>query len=126
VYERMRLSSAATATEATKFCIFDLRRGQQEGQDLVKILFFFPAHLPFSSQLSVIGLSERLITFTRLKLSPPLCHKAQPNGLLQLLEFSLLFYTVFFPGAACEVIEEAFCLLLSLKKLSYLLYGLIN
>ncbi|KAF5449916.1 hypothetical protein F2P56_030314 [Juglans regia] len=73
----MGLSSASTATEAIKLCIFDLRRGQQEGQELDKILFFFPADLPFSTQLSVIGLSEGLITFTR----------------------------IFSPEAACEVIE---------------------
>ncbi|KAK4841815.1 hypothetical protein QYF36_010937 [Acer negundo] len=46
-------------------------------QELDKILFFFPADLPFSTQLSVIGLSEGLITFTR----------------------------IFSPEAACEVIE---------------------
>lgn len=73
----MGLSTATTATEAIQFCIFDLRRGQQEGQELDKILFFFPADLPFSTQLSVIGLSEGLITFTR----------------------------IFSPEAACEVIE---------------------
>lgn len=48
-----------------KLCIFDLRRGQQEGQELDKILFFFPTDLPYPTQLSVIGLSEGLITFTR-------------------------------------------------------------
>lgn len=75
----MGLSSAATTTlsEALKFCIFDLRRGQHEGEELEKILFFFPADLPFPAQLSVIGLSEGLITFTR----------------------------IFSPEAACEVIE---------------------
>ncbi|XAR63691.1 hypothetical protein NMG60_11023720 [Bertholletia excelsa] len=73
----MGLSSVSTVTEAIKFCIFDLRRGQNEGQELDKILFFFPADLPFSTQLSVIGLSEGLITFTR----------------------------IFSPEAACEVIE---------------------
>ncbi|KAL5553290.1 hypothetical protein UlMin_040691 [Ulmus minor] len=75
----MGLSSAATTTvvEGVQLCIFDLRRGQQEGQELDKILFFFPADLPFSTQLSVIGLSEGLITFTR----------------------------IFSPEAACEVIE---------------------
>ncbi|KAJ9563578.1 hypothetical protein OSB04_008738 [Centaurea solstitialis] len=77
----MGLSSAATATttlsEALKFCIFDLRRGQHEGEELEKILFFFPADLPFPAQLAVIGLSEGLITFTR----------------------------IFSPEAACEVIE---------------------
>ncbi|XWS69488.1 hypothetical protein CRYUN_Cryun04dG0183100 [Craigia yunnanensis] len=60
-----------------QLCVFDLRRGQHEGQELDKILFFFPADLPFSTQLSVIGLSEGLITFTR----------------------------IFSPEAACEVIE---------------------
>lgn len=73
----MGLSSASAPPEAIKFCIFDLRRGQQEGQELDKILFFYPSDLPFSSQLSVIGLSEGLITFTR----------------------------IFSPEAACEVIE---------------------
>ncbi|KAJ4710118.1 Vacuolar fusion CCZ1-like protein [Melia azedarach] len=73
----MGLASASTACEGMQLCIFDLRRGQNEGQELDKILFFFPADLPFSTQLSVIGLSEGLITFTR----------------------------IFSPEAACEVIE---------------------
>ncbi|XP_017219644.2 vacuolar fusion protein CCZ1 homolog B isoform X1 [Daucus carota subsp. sativus] len=73
----MGLSPANTATETLKFCIFDLRRGQHEGEELDKILFFYPADMPFSAQLSVIGLSEGLITFTR----------------------------IFSPEAACEVIE---------------------
>ncbi|KAL8120689.1 vacuolar fusion protein CCZ1 homolog B-like isoform X2 [Apium graveolens] len=73
----MGLSPATTASETLKFCIFDLRRGQHEGEELDKILFFYPADLPFSAQLSVIGLSEGLITFTR----------------------------IFSPEAACEVIE---------------------
>ncbi|KAL4586443.1 hypothetical protein LXL04_011079 [Taraxacum kok-saghyz] len=46
-------------------------------EELEKILFFHPADLPFPAQLSVIGLSEGLITFTR----------------------------IFSPEAACEVIE---------------------
>ncbi|KAF3432086.1 hypothetical protein FNV43_RR26825 [Rhamnella rubrinervis] len=70
-------STATTIVEGIQFCVFDLRRGQHEGQELDKILFFFPADLPFSTQLSVIGLSEGLITFTR----------------------------IFSPDAACEVIE---------------------
>ncbi|XP_050234530.1 vacuolar fusion protein CCZ1 homolog B-like isoform X2 [Mercurialis annua] len=73
----MGLASANTASEGMQLCIFDLKRGQFEGQELDKILFFFPADLPFSAQLSVIGLSEGLITFTR----------------------------IFSPEAACEVIE---------------------
>lgn len=61
----MGLSPATTASETLKFCVFDLRRGQHEGEELDKILFFYPADMPFSAQLSVIGLSEGLITFTR-------------------------------------------------------------
>lgn len=59
------VSTASTAPEAMQLCVFDLRRGQNEGQELDKILFFYPADLPFSAQFSVIGLSEGLITFTR-------------------------------------------------------------
>ncbi|KAL2485036.1 Protein of unknown function (DUF1712) [Abeliophyllum distichum] len=73
----MGLSSGSNASEAVKLCVFDLRRGQNEGQELDKILFFYPADLPFTTQLSVIGLSEGLITFTR----------------------------IFSPEAACDVIE---------------------
>ncbi|CAM8879628.1 unnamed protein product [Rhodiola kirilowii] len=73
----MGLSAVAHVSEELQICIFDLRRGQYEGQELDKILFFFPVDSPFSVQLSVIGLSEGLITFTR----------------------------IFSPGASCEVIE---------------------
>ncbi|KAL1558289.1 Vacuolar fusion protein CCZ1 B, variant 2 [Salvia divinorum] len=73
----MGLSSENDRREAMKLCMFDLRRGQTEGQELDKILFFYPADLPLTTQLSVIGLSEGLITFTR----------------------------VFSPDAPCEVIE---------------------
>lgn len=62
----MGLTSENDASEALKLCVFDLRRGQTEGQELEKILFFYPADLPLTTQLSVIGLSEGLITFTRL------------------------------------------------------------
>lgn len=62
----MGMSAVSTASEAMKLCMFDLRRGQHEGQELDKILFFFPADVPFSTQLSVIGLSEGIITFTRI------------------------------------------------------------
>ncbi|KAG5041770.1 hypothetical protein GLYMA_05G240900v4 [Glycine max] len=71
------MSVSSNSKESMELCIFDLRRGQHEGQELDKILFFFPAGLPFSKQLSVIGLSEGLITFTR----------------------------IFSPEAACDVIE---------------------
>ena len=62
----MGLSTATTSvSEAIQLCVFDSRRGQQEGQELDKILFFYPADLPFTKQLYIIGLSEGLITFTR-------------------------------------------------------------
>ncbi|GFP97216.1 vacuolar fusion protein ccz1 homolog [Phtheirospermum japonicum] len=73
----MGLTSGNDTGESMKLCVFDLRRGQTEGQELDKILFFYPADLPLSRQLSVIGLSEGLITFTR----------------------------IFSPDAPCEVIE---------------------
>ncbi|XP_073058999.1 vacuolar fusion protein CCZ1 homolog B-like isoform X1 [Primulina eburnea] len=73
----MGVTSGSNASESVKLCVFDLRRGQNEGQELEKILFFYPSDLPFSTQLSVIGLSEGLISFTR----------------------------IFSPEAACEVIE---------------------
>ncbi|KAL2937907.1 Vacuolar fusion protein CCZ1-like protein B [Bienertia sinuspersici] len=70
-------SSGTILTDAVKFCVFDLRRGQREGQEVEKILFFYPSESPLTEQLSVIGLSEGLITFTR----------------------------IFSPDAACDVIE---------------------
>lgn len=70
-------STATISTDAVKLCVFDLRRGQREGDEVEKILFFYPSELPLTDQLSVIGLSEGLITFTR----------------------------IFSPNAACEVIE---------------------
>lgn len=69
---------AMAANEGIQLCVFDSRRGHQEGQELDKILFFFPSDFPYSVQLSVVGLSEGIITFTR----------------------------IFSPDAACEVIEE--------------------
>ena len=59
------MASMSSGDESLRLCMFDLRRGQTEGQELEKILFFYPADLYFSTQLSVIGLSEGLITFTR-------------------------------------------------------------
>uniref|UniRef100_A0A0E0QJ89 CCZ1/INTU/HSP4 first Longin domain-containing protein n=2 Tax=Oryza TaxID=4527 RepID=A0A0E0QJ89_ORYRU len=61
----MGLSSAA-AGEGPQLCVFDLRRGQQEGQELDKILFFHPTDCPILLQLSVIGLCEGIITFARI------------------------------------------------------------
>ncbi|CAM6129572.1 unnamed protein product [Calypogeia fissa] len=49
-----------------QLCVFDMRRGTVEGQELDKILFFSPANCPLPAQLSLIGLSEGLITFTKI------------------------------------------------------------
>ncbi|XP_074284867.1 vacuolar fusion protein CCZ1 homolog B-like isoform X2 [Silene latifolia] len=70
-------NSSSIPADSVKLCVFDLRRGQKEGEEIEKILFFYPPDLAFTQQLSVIGLSEGLITFTR----------------------------IFSPDAACEVIE---------------------
>lgn len=61
----MGLSSAATG-DGVQLCVFDLQRGQQEGQELDKILYFYPADCPILLQLSVIGLCEGIVTFTRI------------------------------------------------------------
>ncbi|KAK3121746.1 hypothetical protein QOZ80_8BG0660250 [Eleusine coracana subsp. coracana] len=61
----MGLTSTASG-DGTQLCVFDLRRGQQEGQELDKILFFHPADCPILLQLSVIGLCEGIVTFTRI------------------------------------------------------------
>lgn len=61
----MGLPSTMDANEGIQLCVFDSRRGQREGQELDKILFFYPPDCPYSVQLSVIGLSGGMITFTR-------------------------------------------------------------
>jgi hypothetical protein len=61
----MGLTSAPAAGDGTQLCVFDLRRGQHEGQELDKILFFHPADCPILLQLSVSGLCEGIVTFTR-------------------------------------------------------------
>ena len=48
-----------------QFCVFDMSRGQSDGQEVEKILFFYPKACPLTSQLSLIGLGEGLITFTK-------------------------------------------------------------
>uniref|UniRef100_A0A0E0AVI7 CCZ1/INTU/HSP4 first Longin domain-containing protein n=1 Tax=Oryza glumipatula TaxID=40148 RepID=A0A0E0AVI7_9ORYZ len=98
----MGLSSAA-AGEGPQLCVFDLRRGQQEGQELDKILFFHPADCPILLQLSVIGLCEGIITFARFAvLLHPLLTRIP-------LLFVLLLGSsrrIFSPDDDCEVIES--------------------
>ncbi|XP_024399642.1 vacuolar fusion protein CCZ1 homolog B [Physcomitrium patens] len=66
--------------ESVQVCVFDMRRGQQEGHELDKILFFYPVDCPLSSQLSVVGLSEGLITFTRIFSPDKPCQLMQAEG----------------------------------------------
>ena len=66
----MGVASGTIVKEGFQFCVFDLKRGQQEGEELDKILHFFPFDSPYSAQLSVTGLSEGLITFTRSVVLP--------------------------------------------------------
>ncbi|KAH9616695.1 hypothetical protein KSS87_023823 [Heliosperma pusillum] len=73
----MGLYSTTKSPITVKLCVFDSRRGQREGEEVEKILYFYPPDLHLTEQLSVIGLSEGLITFTR----------------------------IFSPDAVCEVIE---------------------
>jgi len=58
-------STPMISSDAVKLCVFDRTRGQREGEEVEKILFFHPPELPLAEQLSVVGLSEGLITFTR-------------------------------------------------------------
>ena len=54
-----------TLAQALRLCIFDTRRGQREGEEGDKILYFYPEYTPINEQLSLVGLSEGLIMFTR-------------------------------------------------------------
>ncbi|KAI5063812.1 hypothetical protein GOP47_0020482 [Adiantum capillus-veneris] len=49
-----------------QLCVFDTSRGQCDGHELDKILFFYPTDCPLAAQLSLIGLGEGLITFTKI------------------------------------------------------------
>ena len=99
------MASMSSGDESLRLCVFDLRRGQTEGQELDKILFFHPPELDVSTQLSVTGLSEGLITFTR----------SADWYTLFLIWFALVDMSMyesceykcrlFSPEAACEVIE---------------------
>ena len=45
-----------------QLCIFDERRGEQEGQEQDKILGYYPAQVPLQEQGSVVGLAQALLT----------------------------------------------------------------
>ncbi|KAJ7561040.1 hypothetical protein O6H91_03G011400 [Diphasiastrum complanatum] len=64
---------ATSLQQPLQLCMFDMTRGQQDGQELDKILFFYPLECPLPLQLSVIGLSEGLITFSRIFSSDAPC-----------------------------------------------------
>lgn len=60
------MGGPAAAHQAVRFCVFDTSRGQREGEEHEKILAFFPAYTPQSEQLATVGLSEGLITFSKV------------------------------------------------------------
>lgn len=60
-----------------QLCIFDMRRGQHDGHELEKILFFFPTECPLPVQLSLIGLGEGLISFTKIFSPDSPCEKIE-------------------------------------------------
>lgn len=43
--------------------VFDLRRGQREGDEADKILGFYPTHLDTNAQTGVVGFAEAANTF---------------------------------------------------------------
>lgn len=48
-----------------KLCVFDRSRGQEEGEEAEKILFFFPTATPLQEQVTLVGLWEGLLAFSR-------------------------------------------------------------
>jgi len=48
-----------------KLCVFDRSRGQEEGEEADKILFFFPSATPLQEQITLVGLWEGLLAFSR-------------------------------------------------------------
>lgn len=60
-----------------QLCVFDMSRGQHDGHELEKILFFFPTECPLTAQLSLIGLAEGLITFTKIFSPEAPCEKIE-------------------------------------------------
>lgn len=60
-----------------QLCVFDMSRGQNDGHELDKILFFYPTECPLMAQLSLIGLGEGLITFTKIFSPDAPCDKIE-------------------------------------------------
>lgn len=119
----MGLTSNSSSSEGLQLCVFDMRRGQEEGHELDKILLFFPTSCPLTSQLSVIGLSEGLITFTRIFSPEAPCEVIdtdkhshvlyQPEAdiwMILVVEKSKEYKEVSRPNALQSVLKEAHCL----------------
>eukprot|EP00898_Chlorokybus_atmophyticus_P003281 jgi/Chlat1/3954/Chrsp26S04206 len=47
-----------------RFCVYDSRRGQREGEEAEKVLCFLPSEVPKQEQLAWVGLSQALVNFT--------------------------------------------------------------
>lgn len=48
-----------------KLFMLDPRRGQKEGTEHEKILYYWPDDTPLSTKQSDVGLSEALVNFTK-------------------------------------------------------------
>eukprot|EP01018_Ginkgo_biloba_P005870 Gb_20817 [translate_table: standard] len=118
----MGLSSTSNI-EGLQLCVFDMRRGQHEGHELDKILFFFPTNSPLPMQLSVIGLCEGLITFTRIFSPESPCevieadkhshifHQSEPDiWMVMVVEKNKEFDEIGQNDALQAVLNEAHCL----------------
>ena len=64
-----------------QLCVFDERRGEQEGQEQDKLLGYYPAQVPLQEQGSVVGLAQALLTFTNT--FQPVWHSPSPSERLQ-------------------------------------------
>jgi len=54
------------APTLSKLFMLDPRRGQKEGTEHEKILYFWPDNTPLATKQSDVGLSEALVNFTKL------------------------------------------------------------
>jgi hypothetical protein len=49
-----------------QLCVFDARRGREEGQEAEKVLGYYPADVPPDEQSSVVGLVQAVSAFSAI------------------------------------------------------------
>ena len=54
----------AKADPLLQVCVFDARRGEKEGQELDKVLDFYPTSTANDAQMAVIGLAQAAQAFS--------------------------------------------------------------